>query len=73
MNWSGGKDLALCLYKVLQSSDYEVEELLTSVNSAYGRISMHGVRITLLEQQAKSLGIPLKNAGTSRGANYARI
>src|SRR5689334_22689853 len=33
--------------------------LLTSVNEHYQRISMHGVRVELLEQQAKSLGLPL--------------
>jgi uncharacterized protein (TIGR00290 family) len=59
-NWSSGKDSALALYKTLQNSDYKIEYLLTSVNQQFQRISMHGVRIELLELQAKSLGIPLK-------------
>ncbi len=58
-NWSSGKDSALALYKVLQSNDYEIYSLLTSVNSHYNRISMHGVRSELLEMQAKSLNLPL--------------
>jgi len=58
-NWSSGKDSALALYKVLQSNDYEIHSLLTSVNSHYNRISMHGVRSELLEMQAKSLNLPL--------------
>lgn len=58
-NWSGGKDSALCLYKVLQKRDYDVMCLLTSVNAHYQRVSMHGVRLELMEQQAKSIGIPL--------------
>jgi len=59
MNWSGGKDSSLCLYKALQSCDYNITHLLTSVNSAHDRISMHGVRRALLEAQASSIGIPL--------------
>lgn len=58
-NWSGGKDSSLCLYKVLQAGEFDVSQLLTTVNSHYQRISMHGVRVELLEQQAASLNIPL--------------
>ncbi|MEA5405676.1 diphthine--ammonia ligase [Arcicella sp. DC2W] len=58
-NWSGGKDSALSLYKTLQSNEYEVNCLLTSINEQYRRISMHGVREELLIQQAESLGISL--------------
>ena len=59
-NWSSGKDSALALYKVLQNSEFEITCLLTSVNQQFQRISMHGVRVELLEQQAESLGIPLE-------------
>ena len=59
-NWSSGKDSALALYKVLQNSEFEITCLLTSVNQQFQRISMHGVRVELLEQQAKSLGLPLE-------------
>lgn len=58
-NWSGGKDSTLALYRVLQDTDYKVDKLLTSVNTFHHRISMHGVRESLLEQQAVSIGIPL--------------
>lgn len=58
-NWSSGKDSALCLYKVLQNKHYEVLCLLTSVSEQYQRISMHGVRVELLEAQAKSMNLPL--------------
>jgi uncharacterized protein (TIGR00290 family) len=60
MNWSGGKDSALCLYKMLQSGQYQVQCLLTSVNRVHDRISMHGVRRPLLEQQAAAIGLPLE-------------
>ena len=59
-NWSGGKDSSLCLYHVLQEQTYEVAALLTTLSSATQRISMHGVRQELLEQQAKSIGLPLQ-------------
>lgn len=58
MSWSGGKDSALSLYKA-QKDNVPVKALLTSVNSALDRVSMHGVRRELLQQQAESLGLPL--------------
>ncbi|MCJ7933570.1 MAG: diphthine--ammonia ligase [Chryseobacterium sp.] len=58
-NWSSGKDSALALYKMLQEDRYEVSTLLTSINKEFQRISMHGVHVSLLEQQASALGIPL--------------
>lgn len=59
-NWSGGKDSSLALYHILNNKSYSVEKLLTNVNNQYRRISMHGVREELLEQQATSIGIPLQ-------------
>jgi len=59
-NWSSGKDSALALYKTLQNTDFQIECLLTSVNQQYQRISMHGIRVELLQEQAQSIGIPLK-------------
>lgn len=58
-NWSGGKDSALAFWKVLKEKKFKVEYLLTSMNSFHDRISMHGVRRSLLEVQASSLNIPL--------------
>lgn len=60
VSWSGGKDSAFALFKLLQSDQYEVDSLLTSVTEGYNRISIHGVRISLLEKQAESIGIPLR-------------
>lgn len=59
-NWSGGKDSSLALYHILNDKRYSVEKLLTNVNNQYRRISMHGVREELLEQQAISISIPLQ-------------
>ena len=58
-NWSGGKDSALALYKILKKKEYDVCSLLTSVSEKNNRISMHGIRTSLLEKQAESIGIPL--------------
>ena len=60
MNWSGGKDSAMCLYEALQDRTMEVYSLLTSLNAAHDRVSMHGVRRSLLEAQARSIGLPLR-------------
>lgn len=59
-NWSTGKDSALALYTILQENNYSVETLVTAVNQEFERVSMHGVPEKLLEQQALSLGLPLK-------------
>ncbi|MDF2187190.1 diphthine--ammonia ligase [Paraflavitalea sp. CAU 1676] len=59
MNWSGGKDSSLCLHRIKQDKRYSVESLLTSVNAAHNRISMHGVRRELLVEQANAIELPL--------------
>ena len=58
--WSGGKDSAAALYDVQQSKQYEIAALLVTVNEDYDRVSMHGVRRTLIEQQALSIGLPIE-------------
>jgi uncharacterized protein (TIGR00290 family) len=57
--WSGGKDSALALHELKRAGEYEVVGLLTTITRDYDRISMHGVRTKLLEQQAESAGLPL--------------
>ena len=59
LSWSGGKDSAMALHALLKSGQYEIVSLLTTVSKQYERISHHGVRVELLEQQAAALGIPL--------------
>lgn len=59
-NWSSGKDSALALYHLLQDTNYTVDCLLTSVNAHYNRVSMHGVRKELLQQQVEAVGIASK-------------
>ena len=68
-SWSGGKDSALALYEIQKSQEYEVITLLTTITEDYDRISMHGVRRTLLEQQAHSLGLPLEKLFITKGSS----
>lgn len=67
--WSGGKDSALALQEIRGDPRYRVAALVTTVTAQYDRISMHGVRRTLLRQQAESLGLPLEEVLISPGAS----
>jgi len=68
-SWSGGKDSALALREILVSGEFEIAALLTTVTADYDRISMHGVRRTLLERQADSLGFPLEIVSISKNSS----
>jgi len=59
MCWSGGKDSAVALSRLQEDSRYVVRGLLTTITEGFERISMHGVRTSLLEAQADALGLPL--------------
>jgi len=69
MSWSGGKDSCLALYEIQRMQQYRVAALMTTVTSDYDRISMHGVRRALLEQQATALGMPLHQVVVTKDAN----
>jgi uncharacterized protein (TIGR00290 family) len=60
LSWSGGKDSSLALYEIQGAADYSVAALLTTVTEDYDRISIHGVRRSLLERQAEAVGLPLR-------------
>ncbi|WP_024544883.1 ATP-binding domain-containing protein [Picosynechococcus sp. NKBG15041c] len=60
MSWSSGKDSAWALYTLQQNPDFEVVGLFCTINKEFDRISMHGVRIELLQKQAESLDLPLE-------------
>lgn len=60
MFWSGGKDSAFALYTMKRDhAEFEIVTLITTLNEAFKRISMHGVREELLDAQASEIGIPL--------------
>ena len=68
LSWSGGKDSALALHALMQDPLVDVVGLLTTVTAEYDRVSVHGVRRTLLQTQARQLGLPLYEA-TLRAAS----
>jgi len=59
LSWSSGKDSAWTLHVLRQDPSIEVCALLTTVNSEFDRVAMHGVRRTVLETQAAAAGLPL--------------
>jgi uncharacterized protein (TIGR00290 family) len=59
VSWSSGKDSAWALYEASRDPALKITGLLTTVTEPFQRISMHGVRVELLEAQARSLGLPL--------------
>jgi uncharacterized protein (TIGR00290 family) len=59
LSWSGGKDSSLALAALRDDPAYDVVALLTTVTHVYDRISIHGVRRSLLRAQSESLGLPL--------------
>jgi len=69
LSWSGGKDSALSLYELQKTDTYEIYALLTTITEDYDRISMHGVRRVLLEQQAASVRIPLEKVFISKNTS----
>jgi uncharacterized protein (TIGR00290 family) len=59
VSWSSGKDSAWALHLLRQQGDCEIVALLTTLNTAFDRVAMHGTRRTILEAQAKAAGLPL--------------
>ena len=59
LSWSGGKDSALALAALRDDPRFQVVALLTTVTGGYDRVSIHGVRRSLLDEQVRSVGLPL--------------
>ena len=60
LGWSGGKDSSLALREILAEGRYEVAALLTTCTEGFRRVSMHGVRCSLLKRQVEALGLPCR-------------
>jgi uncharacterized protein (TIGR00290 family) len=61
VSWSSGKDSAFALHEA--RARFDIVELLTTVTTAFGRVSMHGVREELLDRQIKAVGLPCRKIG----------
>jgi uncharacterized protein (TIGR00290 family) len=59
LSWSSGKDGAWALHVLEQEPLADVVGLFCTVNKGFNRVAMHAVRVELLQQQAKSVGLPL--------------
>jgi len=59
LSWSSGKDSAWTLHVLRRDSSIEICGLLTTLNSEFDRVAMHGVRRAVLEAQAAAAGLPL--------------
>ena len=72
--WSGGKDSALALYRLMRDEAFEVVSLLTTCSEEHQRVSMHGVRLELIDAQARSIGLPVAKVfvGKSSNEEYSR-
>lgn len=62
MAWSGGKDSTLALARLRGSPECTVVGLLTTVAPAEDRVSIHGIRRSILHAQAAALGLPVFEA-----------
>jgi len=58
VSWSSGKDSAFALQQIRVTEAFELVGVLTTVTTAFRRVSMHGVREELLDAQVASLGLP---------------
>jgi uncharacterized protein (TIGR00290 family) len=59
VSWSSGKDCAWSLHLLRQQPDIEIVGLLTTLNTEFDRVAMHGTRRSILEAQAYAAGLPL--------------
>jgi uncharacterized protein (TIGR00290 family) len=59
LSWSSGKDCAWALHVLRQDPGIEVIGMLTTINTEFDRVAMHGTRRSVLEAQAAAAQLPL--------------
>ena len=59
-HWSGGKDSALALSRLLAQADVVVDRLVSTIHPERRESTVHGLPVELLEAQARSIGIELQ-------------
>lgn len=59
VHWSGGKDAALALSRLLHDDRYAVRRLITTVHGTTPVSSVHQLPQHLLQAQADAIGVPL--------------
>jgi uncharacterized protein (TIGR00290 family) len=59
LSWSSGKDSAWALHILRHQPDIELAGLLTTLNTEFQRVAMHGTRLSVLQAQAEAAQLPL--------------
>jgi len=59
LSWSSGKDSAWALHLLRHDPTIELVGLLTTLNTEFDRVAMHGTRRSILEAQAAVAQLPL--------------
>jgi uncharacterized protein (TIGR00290 family) len=59
LSWSSGKDSAWALHLLRREPGIELAGLLTTLNTEFQRVAMHGTRRAVLEAQAGAAELPL--------------
>src|SRR5437868_10467603 len=59
LSWSSGKDSAWSLHVLRQQGDCEIVGLLTTINTEFDRVAMHGTRRSMLAAQSRAAELPL--------------
>jgi len=68
MCWSGGKDSAMALHKVMQDQSYKIIALLTTFNQQH-QVPMHQIPESLMQQQVEAIGLPWYKVYLDEGDN----
>ncbi|GHC01805.1 ATP-binding protein [Thermomonas carbonis] len=71
LSWSGGKDAAWALHVLRERGELDVVGLLTTVTEGFERISMQGIRVDVLQQQARATGLPVLQARIPQACDNA--
>ena len=58
VSWSSGKDSAWAFEAIRRNYNIDIVSLLSTVTDGFDRVSMHGVRETILDEQARRMGLP---------------
>lgn len=69
LSWSGGKDAAWALHALRTCGEVEVVGLLTTLTEGFDRVSMQGIRRSVLHAQAGAAGLPVIEAWIPRAAD----
>ena len=75
-NWSGGKDSAHALGRLLADDRYELRCLVTTVHGDQPASTVHEVPLWLLQAQADAIGVPLRQvqlAGSGLGDYFEKM